>query len=140
MYIDSKFSLVEIEHFFAGIDYFTTGNLKMIRINKLNRIMSLKGKRCLVLSRYEMPAMSNLVLYRCAPTKILLYCLMRIRAIFLPVLGGVYYKGQISGLIHLAASFKCPLLLPLSIYKLQKLESYESIKPFSSEEDLIFKL
>jgi len=140
LYIKQRFCESEIEHYFSGIRYFTTGNINELDLKKLNNIMKAKGSRCLVISRKHMSVFSNLTLFRYAPTKVLLYCLIRLRGIFLPKDGGIYHKGQMSGLIHLAASFQCPLLLPKEIYAMQKLEQYPSFIPFLNDDDLALKL
>jgi hypothetical protein len=75
-----------------------------------------------------------------APTKIIIYCLLKLSGIFIPKENSMYHKGQLSGIIHLAASFNCRLLLPKSIYDMQKLSCYPNFTPFTGDIDLLSKI
>lgn len=141
IYIKNNYTQVEIDHFFGGIDYFVTGDIRKMKLGKLNNTMASIRKKCLILTRHKAPEpMDNLIFFYRAPTKILLYCLLRLTAIFIPNNNSIYYKGQISGLIHLAASFGCRLFIPEKIYIMQKLERFKSIIPFANGDDLLGKL
>jgi hypothetical protein len=140
LWVRNNFSLNEIAHFFKGIEYFITGNTDSLNLVKTNRVMAKKNKRCLVMSRKEIPKMSNLIGFRMAPTKILIYCLLKLSGIFIPTDESMYHKGQLSGITHLAASFNCRLILPKNIYDMQKLSRYPNIKPFTDEIDLLSKI
>jgi len=140
LWIRNNFSRVEIAHFFNGIDYFITGNTDLLNLTKTNIVMAMKNKRCLVMSRNEIAKMSNIIGFRMASTKILIYCLLKLPCIFIPKENSMYHKGQLSGIFHLAASFKCPLLMPKYIYDMQKLSRYPNITPFSEDADLLSKI
>ena len=140
LWIRNNFSPVEITHFFNGIQYFITGNTQLLDLNITNTLLAKNNKRCLVISRNAIPKMSNIVGFRMAPTKILIYCLLKLSGIFIPKKGCMYYKGQLSGIIHLAASFESRLLIPNTIYDMHKLSRYPNIEPFSQDADLLSKL
>jgi hypothetical protein len=139
-WLRTNFTVAETEHFFKGIDYFVCGNIESLNLDKINSVMAKRNKRCLVMSRKIITKKSNIVGYRMAPTKILIYCLLKLSGIFIPKEDSMYHKGQISGIIHLCASFNCRLLVPSHIYIMQKLAKYPYIKPFLSDVDLLSKI
>lgn len=140
LWIRNNFSNNEIDHFFKGIDYFVTGNTDLLNLGRTNSVMAKKNKRCLVMSRKSITQMSNIVGFKMAATKIIIYCLLKLPGIFIPIENSMYHKGQLSGMIHMAASFNCRLLLPKNIYDIQKLSRYPNIIPFSGDMDLLSKI
>ena len=139
-YVNNSFTIGEISHFFSGIEYFTTGNTAEMNLVRLNIIMQKIGKKCLVLSRRAIAGLTNISCFRNAPTKILIYCLLFLKGVFYPNDKSIYHNGQISGLFHLSASFDTVLYVPKPIYRLQNLDRFKNIRPFSNDSELSHKL